>query len=69
LNRILIEDASKPAPMMRELVRRLAEPDPYGGSTDPEYRRAVDACLAAFSEPLVEVEELEPRDGRARYAA
>jgi hypothetical protein len=67
------EDASKPAPMMKELLRRLATPDPYNGSTNPEYRAAVDRINEVFAEAraeqLTKVERLEPRDGRDRIAA
>ena len=46
--RLLIEPADQPAPKMRALLHSLANPCPYGGNTDPEYRAAVDAINAAF---------------------
>ena len=35
-------DSRKPAPEFASMLHGLANPCPYGGSTDPDYRRAVD---------------------------
>ena len=45
---LVTADSRRPAPEFASLLHRLAHPCPYGGSTDPDYRAAVDRIDAAF---------------------
>jgi hypothetical protein len=44
---LITADASKPAPEFRELLHRLANPEPYAGMT-PQLRAACERIDAAF---------------------
>lgn len=45
---LISADASKPAPEFAELLKSLATPDPYRGSTCPKYRAAIDRWMAVW---------------------
>lgn len=45
---LITADARRPAPEFASLIHALANPCPYGGSTDAAYRRAIDTINAGF---------------------
>ena len=49
---LVTADAKRPAPEFGAMLHRLAHPCPYGNSTDPKYRAAVDRIAAAFGKSL-----------------